>query len=175
MEKIAEKFKHIKGWGIDADQKNEPTYPMKNYKGDDHKRYNYERPPQQKSDIEVLHSNKRPSLTSVIGTSVPPAGLSGFLRRMAFKYSESSFGHWFPLIFADRVNVWEGVFKDFRKGRIPNVFAERGMKAEWKYNRKELIAKVAVRVVITTVVIAWLLSGSKKDKKRKLNKLARFI
>ena len=35
MENLEQKFAHIKGWGIDADPENEPTYPMKNYTGDD--------------------------------------------------------------------------------------------------------------------------------------------
>lgn len=175
MENLAEKFKHIKGWSIDANPKNDPTYPMKNYTGDDHKRFNYERSPQQKKNIEVVHPNDRPSITSVFGTSVPPSGLSGFLRRTAINYSESNFGHWFPLIFADKVNVWEGFFKDFRKARRPNVFAKRGIKGEWKDNRKELVTKFIVGVVITTVVFAWLMTGTKKETKRKLTKLARFI
>ena len=40
---LADKYAHIKGWGIDADPENEPTYPMKNWTGDDHKRINWER------------------------------------------------------------------------------------------------------------------------------------
>jgi hypothetical protein len=175
METLTEERKRIKGWGIDADQKNEPTYPMKNYTGDDHKRLDYERPPLQEETVEVLQSNERPSKSAVFGTSAPLEGISGFLRRLAFRYSESSFGHWFPLIFADRVNVWEGYFKDFRKGHIPNVFAERGMKAEWKYNKKQVITRVAVRAAIAGVILAWALSGTKKRKKEKIKTLARYI
>jgi len=36
-------YKQIPGWGMDSDPENEPTYPMKNYTGDDHNRINYER------------------------------------------------------------------------------------------------------------------------------------
>ncbi len=45
-------------------------------------------------NVEVLHSNERPHLTAVFGTSSPPSGLSGSIRRFAFRYSESSYGHW---------------------------------------------------------------------------------
>jgi hypothetical protein len=41
MTPTEENYKNIPGWGIDADPENEPTYPMKTYTGDDHKRSNY--------------------------------------------------------------------------------------------------------------------------------------
>ena len=63
---------------------------------------------------------------------------------------------------ADRVDVIQGVIDDLKKGHIPNIFAERGWQAEWKYNRKGLIQKVAVSVLVTTAVIA-LLSKKKKS------------
>src|SRR5690606_39028405 len=99
---------HIKGWGVDADPENDPTYPMKLYTGDDHRRLDWERPPQQPETVEILHSNERPTVPAVFGTTLPPSGLSGAIRRQAFKYSESSFGHWLPLLLADRVHVVEG-------------------------------------------------------------------
>src|SRR3954464_5066556 len=75
---------HIPGWGIDADPENDPTYPMKHWNGADYERFNYEKPPQQPQHIEVLHSIERPGITRVFGTSTPPKGLSGSLRRYAF-------------------------------------------------------------------------------------------
>lgn len=164
MENLADNYKHIKGWGVDADPENEPTYPMKKYNGDDHERLNYERPPQQPMNVEVLHSNERPGLTAVFGTSVPPSGLSGMIRWFAFKYSEGSFGHWIPLILADRVNIVEGIIDDLKHGHIPNIFAERGWKADWKYNRKGLAKKAAAAVVIAAVAAAFL---SRKNKRKK--------
>ena len=162
MEHIPEKFRHIKGWGVDADPENDPTYPMKNYTGDDHDRLAYERPEQQYSHVEVLHSNERPGLSSVYGTSTPPSGLSGQIRRYAFRYSEGSFGHWIPLLIADRVNVVEGIISDIRKGIFPNIFAERGWKAEWKHNRKGVIKKIAFTALIATAAIIII------SKRRKL-------
>lgn len=157
-----EKFSHIKGWGVDADPENEPTYPMKKYTGDDHQRLNWERPPQQQATVEVLHSNERPNLSAVFGTSVPPSGLSGQLRRYAFKYSESSYGHWLPLLLADRVNVIEGIIDDIRKGHFPNIFVEKGGKAEWKFNRSGVLTKIALAVTATTVLV--LLSRKSRSK-----------
>ncbi|WP_345955556.1 hypothetical protein [Mucilaginibacter sp. PAMB04168] len=162
MESTEKDFSHIKGWGVDADPKNEPTYPMKKYTGDDHKRINWVRPPLQPVTVEILHSNERPNVTAVFGTVAPPSGLSGAIRRYAFKYSESSYGHWLPLLLADRVNVVEGVIDDLKRGHVPNIFAEKGWGAEWKYNRKALIQKVATGAILAVVVWASL---NKKKKK----------
>ena len=51
---------------------------------------------------------ERPDVTAVFGTSTPPAGLSGMLRRVAFNYSESSYLLWLPLMLADRIGIVEG-------------------------------------------------------------------
>jgi hypothetical protein len=161
---IANKYKNIEGWGIDADPENEPTYPMKKYTGADHDRLNYERAPQQPENVEILHSNERPGVTRVFGTSTPPSGLSGRLRRFAFRYSEGSSGHWFTLVLADRINVIEGIVEDIKNGHIPNIFAERGWQAEWKYNRKGVIKKAVIGVFIASAAIAFFSSGKKKKK-----------
>ena len=159
MEHKAKDTSQIKGWGVDADPKNDPTYPMKNRNDGEHAGYSWERPPQQPITIEVLHSNERPDLTSVFGTSTPPSGLSGMIRRFAFGYSESSYGHWLPLMLADRVSVAEGLLGDLKQGHVPNVFAERGWKAEWKLNRTSLVRRIVVRVVLVAAAVAYFRSG----------------
>ncbi|EMR00701.1 hypothetical protein [Cesiribacter andamanensis] len=156
MENTPEKYKHIKGWGIDADPKNDPTYPIKKRTNDEHKGYTWERPSQQPIGIEVLHSIERPNVTAVFGTSAPPSGLSGMIRRMAFKQSENEYGHWLPLILADRVNVVEGIVEDLFKGHIPNIFAEKGLGADWKFNRSSLITKMAVGAAVLTAAAVLL-------------------
>ena len=155
------KYAHINGWGIDADPENEPTYPMKKYTGDDHERLNWQRPTLQPETVEVLKSNERPNISAVFGTSCPPSGLSGMIRRFAFRYSESSYGHWLPLLLADRVNVVEGLIDDIKKGYIPNIFAEKGLKAEWKHNPRGLALKVLTTALVTVAVVK-LLSSRKK-------------
>lgn len=162
--KIADSYKDIPGWGIDADPENDPTYPMKNYTGADHDRLNYDRAPQQPSKVEILHSNERPGLTRVFGTVSPPSGLSGILRRYAFKFSEGSAGHWLTLILADRINVVEGIIDDLRHGHIPNLIAERGWKAEWKYNRQGLVKNVAVGLAITSALMVLMVVRNRNRK-----------
>ncbi|MBD0254697.1 MAG: hypothetical protein ICV83_03170 [Cytophagales bacterium] len=163
MNNTGKDFSHIKGWGIDADPENDPTYPMKPHRTDaEQTGYSWERPTQQPETVEVLQSNERPNLTAVFGTSTPPSGLSGMIRRYAFKYSEGSWGHWIPLLLADRVNVVEGVIDDLRHGHVPNIFAEKGWKAEWKHNPKGLVTKVATTVLIATALVALVTRRNKR-------------
>src|SRR3982750_465638 len=118
MKASNEDYKNIPGWGMDADPENEPTYPMKNYTGDDHNRINYERSLQQPQTVEILMSTERPATTRGFGTSVPPSGLSGIIRPYAFQHSEDRYRHWLPLILADRINVYEGIIDDVKAGYI---------------------------------------------------------
>jgi hypothetical protein len=163
MNNTGKDFSHIKGWGIDADPKNDPTYPMKPHRTDaEQTGYSWERPTLQPETVEVLHSNERPNLTAVFGTSTPPSGLSGMIRRYAFKYSEGSWGHWIPLLLADRVNVVEGVIDDLRRGHVPNIFAEKGWKAEWQHNPRGLVTKVATTVLVATALVALVTRRNKR-------------
>jgi hypothetical protein len=148
----------IEGQGVDADPNNDPTYPMKHRTDGEHAGYAWERPQQQQISVEVLHSNERPDVTAVFGTSTPPSGPSGAIRRLAFRYSESSYGHWLPLMLADRVSVVEGVVGDLKQGRVPNVFAERGWKAEWEHNRISLLRRILVSAVLVFAALAYLSS-----------------
>ena len=167
IETKAKDYSHILGWGIDADAENDPTYPIRHRTDGtgqpiEQHGYNWERPQQQPIDVEVLQSIERPNVSAVFGTSTPPTGLSGQIRRFAFRFSESEYGHWLPLLIADRVNVIEGIVDDFKQGRTPNIFAEKGMKAAWKYNRKGLIQQALIGVAVTTAVIVLL--SKKKER-----------
>ncbi|MCE7063323.1 hypothetical protein [Dyadobacter sp. CY343] len=156
MKNTERDYSHIKGWGIDADPLDVPAYPMKRRTENDNKGMIWERPAQQPALVEVLHSNERPSLSAVFGTPNPPAGLSGKIRRFAFRYSESMIRHWLLLLLADRVNVIEGVKEDIQSGHIPDFFGELGGKAELKYNKAGLVRKIALGSLITIVAVAWL-------------------
>ena len=158
MKRTVKDPSRIKGWSVDADPKNDPTYPMKRRKDGEHSGYSWERPLQQPITVEILHSNERPDVTAVFGASTPPSGLSGILRRIAFRYSESSYGHWLPLMLADRLSVVEGVLGDLEHGHFPNVFAERGWKAEWRHNRTSLVRRILVSAVLASATVAYLSS-----------------
>jgi hypothetical protein len=161
METSNENYKQIKGWGIDADPEDQPNYPIKKYNGDDHNRLNWNRPPLQPVNEEILKSVEHPRMPAVFGTPLPPSGISGSIRRTAFKFDESEYGHWLNLLLADRINVVEGIVDDIRHGFFPNIFSERGMKADWKYNRKELVTKAVIAGTVITVLCLFSLRKSK--------------
>ena len=155
MEHTPKDTSQIAGWGVDIDPKNDPTYPMKHRTDGEHAGYAWERPPQQPVTVEVLRSIERSDLTSAFGTSTPPSGASGAIRRFAFKYSESSYAHWLPLMLADRVAVAEGVVEDLKNGQAPNIFAERGWKAEWEHNRAGLLRRVLVQAGLLYAAVRY--------------------
>lgn len=146
----------VAGWGVDADPKNDPTYPIRHRGDAGHADATWERPPLQPASVEVLHSNERPDLTAAFGTSAPPARLSGALRRVAFRYSESSYGHWLPLLLADRVDMVEGLVDDLKRGRVPNILGERGWNAEWEHNRARLVGRVLLAAVVIGAAVVYV-------------------
>lgn len=153
----------IPGWGVDADPENDPTYPMRDMSSDDRaiSGLSWQRPALQSQDVEVLVSiehNRRPA---VFGTSTPPSGISGMLRRMAFRRSESDWWHWLMLMGADRINVVEGVVSDLAHLRVPNIPAEMGIKSDWKHN-KQGVAKKAAALTVLIGGAAFLIARSRR-------------
>ncbi len=156
--------KTIKGWGIDADPRNDPTYPMRRHRmniGEDpeagHRPTNL-----QPVDEELLKSTERPNVSAVFGTPEPPSGLSGIIRRQAYEYSENEYKHWLPLLLADRVDMVEGVLADLLHGKVPNIWAEKGYDMEWKYNRTAFVTKMTTIGAATVGLVIWLSAGKKK-------------
>ena len=142
-EKPRRDMSHIPGWGADLDRKNRPAYPMERTppRLDN---VHWDVPEQQPVDVKVFHSTERPSITPVFGSTVPPTGLSGKIRDVAFTLSENDIRHWLLLLFADRVNVVEGLADDLKSGHIPNILGEMGIMAEVKHNPIGLAGKALV-------------------------------
>jgi len=148
----------IPGWGIDADPKNDPTYPMRHIEQQETRGLTWKRPDQQQPDVEILRSIEHNRLPAVVGTSTPPSGLSGTIRRYAFRRSESDWWHWLLLMGADRINVVEGVVQDLARGTLPNIPAEMGARAEWRHNKKGLATKIGVTLALSAAAFALLRS-----------------
>ena len=146
---------HIQGWGADLDRANRPGVPMERTPPRlDH--VHWDAPEQQRSSVKVYHSIERPGITPIYGTTVPPTGLSGKMRDLAFKYSENDLRHWFILMAADRVNVGEGLVQDLAHGHIPNIFREMGGPAEWRHNRQGFIRKAVVTTAVVGLAVMWM-------------------
>ena len=62
----------------------------------------------QRTGKPVTHAHGGlPKMPPVYGTSIPPRGLSGVLRKVAYGYPDHWVRHWMVLLVADRVDVWE--------------------------------------------------------------------
>jgi hypothetical protein len=151
----------VVGWGVDADPRNDPTYPMRDRSNDDSPGMNWQRPTLQRPQVEVLRSVEHNRMPAVMGTPNPPRGVSGAVRRAAFAYSESDWRHWLMLMGADRVDMVEGLVEDLARGRIPNIPGEMGLRAEWEHNKAGLVQKAAI-VAGVSLALA-LLFKSRKD------------
>jgi hypothetical protein len=141
----------INGWGADLDPQVRPAVPKErtpprfiDVQGD------MEHQPQ---TVRVFHSTERPGLTPVYGTTCPPSGVSGLIRAGAFRFSENDLRHWLMLLFADRVNVVEGIIDDLAHGHVPNLFKEMGGPAEWKYNRAGFYRKAAIAGAVVGLLV----------------------
>ena len=156
----------VVGWGVDADKENDPTYPYRDRSRDEGLTRKWERPPQQRSNVEILQSIEHIRRPAVFGTAAPPKWVSGMIRRLAFRWSESNWLHWLMLMGADRINVVEGVVEDLARGKIPNIPAEMGVKSEWQHNKKGLATKVAVTIGVTAVVAALIMRAKSRDTSR---------
>lgn len=157
-----QELQHINGWGADLDRKDRPGVPMErtpprfiNQPDGD--------PPQQQEKVEILVSTERPGITQVFGTVQPPSGLSGMIRRLAFKSSENDIRHWLLLILADRVNMVEGIADDLAHGKIPNVLGEMGIKAEMKHNPAGLAKKAVITAAVVGTAVYLMKRGDREE------------
>lgn len=111
------RFSHIPGWGSDLPRENRPAVPMERTPPRLDVPWS-DPPPQQPMTVEVLRSLERPEHSRTFGTRLPPKGLSGVMRRVAFRRSENDLRHWLMLVAADRVNVVEGLCEDVKRSPV---------------------------------------------------------
>src|SRR4051794_2747509 len=100
----------IPGWGADLDPANRPSTPRED---DAHHRASapWELPDRQIAIRPRERSIEHDDLTPVFGTSCPTRGLSGIMRRLAYRrYSEARAAHWLLLLLSDRVDATESRF-----------------------------------------------------------------
>ena len=92
---------------VDADEERRPGVPMEldppQVVGGAH----WGIVPAQPDPGNVLKRASLERLTPVFGTSVPPHGLSGAMRRAAYRIPEHYTSHWLALLLADRVDAVE--------------------------------------------------------------------
>jgi len=158
-------YAHIEGWGADLDHANRPAYP-KERTPPRLENVHWDHPEQQAQTVEILQSNERPRITPVFGTTMPPSGVSGNMRRFAFKFSENDIRHWLVLMAADRVDMVEGLVDDLSRGHIPNVFAEMGGRAELRHNPAGVARKALVVGAVLGIGYLYLTRDRGRSQRR---------
>lgn len=124
----------IPGWGADLDPADRPSVPREQFDpGASGAWWDY--PDRQPESRTRERSIEHAELTPVFGTVQPLKGLSGTIRRLAYRrFSEGRAAHWLLLIAADRVDVCESVAGAALRGRPDNPLAETGIRAELSHH-----------------------------------------
>jgi hypothetical protein len=119
----------IPGWGVDLDPKDRPSVPRERF--DLATGAHWDFPERQDEKWPRERSVEHKFLTPVFGTSCPPKGLSGALRKYAYRYSEGRAAHWLILVAADRVDAWGHHLRSLLTLRPDNPVTETGVLSEF--------------------------------------------
>ncbi len=119
----------IPGWGVDLDPADRPAYPKMRF-APDVTGAHWDVPEQQPGWEGRERSIEHGRMTPVFGTSVPLHGLSGAVRRLAYRYSEGRAAHWIILLAADRVDSVVSHVRSFASTRPDNPVTETGIGTE---------------------------------------------
>ncbi|MBM7489467.1 hypothetical protein JOD64_000689 [Micromonospora luteifusca] len=124
----------IPGWGVDLDPMDRPSVPKERFDPTLNGAH-WEFPERQPEKGPRERSIEHKFLTPVFGTSCPPRGLSGIIRRYSYRtYSEGRAAHWLLLLAADRVDAVESTFASFLTRRPDNPITETGVLSEFTHH-----------------------------------------
>jgi hypothetical protein len=120
----------IPGWGVDLDPADRPSFPREQPGIQTGAHWDF--PERQPEEWPRERSVEHAFLTPVFGTSTPPAGVSGAIRKYAYaKFSEGRAAHWLLLIAGDRVDAWEHHLRSLATLRPDNPVTETGVLSEF--------------------------------------------
>ena len=120
----------IPGWGVDLDPRDRPSVPKLDLR-DDLTGAHWDFPERQPEKRPRERSIEHEFLPPVFGTACPPRGVSGAMRRLAYrKWSEADAAHWLVLMAADRVDVLGSTVSSVLRGKPDNPVTETGILAE---------------------------------------------
>lgn len=124
----------IPGWGVDLDPKDRPAVPKERFDpGASGAHWDF--PERQEERWPRERSIEHAFLPPVFGTSCPPRGLSGVLRKYAYRrFSEGRAAHWLILLGADRVDAAESHLRSFATGRPDNPITETGIRSKFTHH-----------------------------------------
>jgi hypothetical protein len=156
----------IPGWGVDLDPANRPSVPQEQFDPNLNGAH-WEFPERQPELWPRERSIEHQFLTPVFGTSCPPRGISGRLRRYSYrKYSEGRAAHWLLLLVADRVDTMESTLRSFATLHPDNPLSETGIRSEFTNHgiasrRGQKRADLTHQALDPIIVGApWLIAGA---------------
>ena len=156
----------IPGWGVDLDPKDRPSVPRERF-DPNLSGAHWDFPERQPEKWPRERSNEHKFLTPVFGTSCPPKGVSGAMRRYAYKrFSEARVAHWLILVAADRVDAFGSHARSLLTLRPDNPITETGVLSEFSHHPiASRFGKKRVDVIhqpLDPIIVAgpWVAAGS---------------
>ena len=120
----------IPGWGADLDPADRPSHPKLRYDPDitgAHWRFPERQPGAEGRERSIEHA----FVTPVFGTAQPLHGVSGAIRRLAYKrFSEARLAHWLLLMGGDRVDAFGSHVRSFATLHPDNPITQTGVLSE---------------------------------------------
>ena len=155
----------IPGWGADLDPADRPSVPRERF-DPTLSGAHWDFPERQPEKWPRERSIEHKFLTPVFGTSCPPKGVSGLMRKYAYnRFSEGRAAHWLILVAADRVDALGSHLRSFLTRRPDNPITETGVLSEFSHGG--LASRVGkkradlVHQPLDAIVVAapWVLAG----------------
>lgn len=129
----------IPGWGADADPADRPSSPLERPELDSGARWDF--PERQPVDPRRERSIEHAFLTPVYGTAQPLHGVSGAIRRLAYRrFSEGRAAHWLLLILGDRVEAAGAHVRSLATTQPDNPITQTGILSELR--RRPIASRV---------------------------------
>jgi hypothetical protein len=120
----------IPGWGVDLDPADRPSVPRERFDPEATGAH-WHMPEQQPETWPRERSIEHTALPPVFGTTCPPKGLSGVIRKVSYaRYSEARAAHWLLLLLADRVDAVEAHLRSFATTRPDQPITQSGIRGE---------------------------------------------
>jgi hypothetical protein len=155
----------IPGWGVDLDPADRPSVPRERPVAPA-EGVHWTEPDQQPAAGVRERSIEHDRLTPVFGTSCPPRGVSGMVRKLAYRrFSEARAAHWLLLVAADRIDAGGAHLRSFATLRPDNPITQTGIRSEVTHGgfRSRLghrrVDLVHQPMDVAIVAAPWVLGG----------------
>lgn len=156
----------IPGWGVDLDPADRPSVPRERFDPDATGAH-WDLPDRQPEPWPRERSIEHEVLPPVFGTTCPPKGVSGAIRKLSYaRYSEARAAHWLLLLLADRVDAIEAHLRSLATTRPDQPLTQSGISGEIGHH--PIASRFGQKRADTThmwmdpVIVAgpWLLAGA---------------